>query len=191
MSLNARCSVLAAANPKYSQYDSSHSPAENVALPDSLLSRFDLLFIVLDTPDLAKDGMIADRVILNHRFTATGPSGGVDDDEDDEDDAGGDKETPVFASEYGNGKGKKSKSSDAQIYSLPFVKKYIEFAKTYVPQLTDEASRYIAAAYSQLRNGEDRKKPSALPITARTLENNDSSEYSTCKSTTEHRSDSR
>src|SRR4051812_28872376 len=71
MSLNARCSVLAAANPRYSQYDSTHSPAENVALPDSLLSRFDLLFIVLDTPDKDRDGMIADRVIRNHRYLAS------------------------------------------------------------------------------------------------------------------------
>ncbi|OAG30760.1 DNA replication licensing factor MCM3 [Nematocida displodere] len=63
--LNARCSVLAAANPVTGQYRATHSPKENIRLPESLLTRFDLIFIMEDTSEY--DAEIAEHV-LNRRM---------------------------------------------------------------------------------------------------------------------------
>ena len=70
--LNARCSVIAAANPIYSEYARDQSVGRNIGLPDSLLSRFDLLFIMLDEKDPELDRMVAERVITNHRCQVQG-----------------------------------------------------------------------------------------------------------------------
>ena len=54
-SLNARTSILAAANPLFGRYDASKRPDENINLPKALLSRFDLIFLLLDRYDQAND----------------------------------------------------------------------------------------------------------------------------------------
>ncbi|KAK2113850.1 MCM DNA helicase complex subunit [Saguinus oedipus] len=74
--LNARCSVLAAANPVYGRYDQYKTPMENIGLQDSLLSRFDLLFIMLDQMDPEQDREISDHVLRMHRYRAPGEQDG-------------------------------------------------------------------------------------------------------------------
>lgn len=50
-SLKARTSILAAANPLYGRYNADKTPNENINLPPALLSRFDLVFLLLDNAE--------------------------------------------------------------------------------------------------------------------------------------------
>jgi DNA replication licensing factor MCM7 len=64
--LNARTSILAAANPLYGRYNPRVSPVENINLPAALLSRFDILFLILDTPSRDIDEELAGHVTYVH-----------------------------------------------------------------------------------------------------------------------------
>ncbi|GLB34765.1 putative MCM family protein [Lyophyllum shimeji] len=64
--LNARTSILAAANPLYGRYNPKVSPVENINLPAALLSRFDLLFLILDKPTRDDDERLAQHVTYVH-----------------------------------------------------------------------------------------------------------------------------
>ena len=67
--LNARTSILAAANPIYGKYDPYKNITENVNLPVPLLTRFDLIFIVKDMPEKEKDNLVASHILEIHRDT--------------------------------------------------------------------------------------------------------------------------
>jgi len=49
-------------------YDQYKTPIENIGLQDSLLSRFDLIFVILDNCDMEQDNIIADHVLRMHRY---------------------------------------------------------------------------------------------------------------------------
>ena len=65
--LNARTAVLAAANPAYGRYNVSATPQENINLPAALLSRFDLMWLILDTASAESDIALAHHVLHVHR----------------------------------------------------------------------------------------------------------------------------
>ena len=65
--LNARTSILSAANPMYGKYDPYKNITENVNLPVPLLTRFDLIFIVRDMPEKEKDNLIASHILEIHK----------------------------------------------------------------------------------------------------------------------------
>lgn len=61
--LNARTAVLAAANPVNSKYDPKLSVVENIKLPPTLLSRFDLIYLILDRQNDAHDRRLANHIV--------------------------------------------------------------------------------------------------------------------------------
>lgn len=185
-SLNARCSVIAAANPIYGQYDPHKDPHRNIALPDSLLSRFDLLFVVTDDIDDFRDRQISEHVLRMHRYRQPGTEEGAPVREqqyqtlgvglDDEQDAN--QPTTVYEKfnimlhagvTVTSGRGAARR---VDVLSIPFIKKYIQYAKLQrKPVLTKGAADHIVATYSALRNDElEGNQRKTSPMTARTLE---------------------
>ncbi|XP_060662109.1 DNA replication licensing factor Mcm3 [Drosophila nasuta] len=178
-SLNARCSVLAAANPVYGRYDQYKTPMENIGLQDSLLSRFDLLFVMLDVIDSDVDQMISDHVVRMHRYRNPKEADGepltmgssyadslsfVSNTEQK-------KDTEVYE-KYDALLHGKSRKRHEKILSVEFMRKYIHIAKCMKPKLTEQACEAIANEYSRLRSQEAVESDVARtqPITARTLE---------------------
>ncbi|GMK54294.1 hypothetical protein CspeluHIS016_0108800 [Cutaneotrichosporon spelunceum] len=184
--LNARCSVVAAANPIYGQYDVHKDPHRNIALPDSLLSRFDLLFVITDDSDEQRDRQISEHVLRMHRYLQPGVQEGTPAVENIQQhlDVGGDvqetqtAETPVYerfnpllhggvTTSRGRGANKKK-----EVLSIAFIKKYIQYAKSRIhPTLTKGAADWIVGVYAGLRNDDlasNQRRTS--PLTARTLE---------------------
>jgi replicative DNA helicase Mcm len=65
--LNARTSILSAANPLYGKYDPFKNITENVNLPIPLLTRFDIIYVIRDIPEKEKDHRIASHILELHR----------------------------------------------------------------------------------------------------------------------------
>jgi len=63
--LKAQTAIIAAANPYSGRYDRYKTPTQNIRLPPSLLSRFDLIFIVVDKPNPADDAQMAEFILKN------------------------------------------------------------------------------------------------------------------------------
>merc|ERR1712142_935216 len=179
--LNARCSVLAAANPVYGRYNPYKTPMENIGLQDSLLSRFDCLFIMLDTIDVDSDRKIADHVVRMHRYRNPQEQDGqvlsiaadadvltTRDLADNNDEEG---ETPIYEKYDALLHGNSRKKTD-KIVSVQFMKKYIHIAKCMKPVLTEEASEMLADEYANLRANDFEGSGVARtqPVTARALE---------------------
>jgi DNA replication licensing factor MCM3 len=185
-SLNARCSVIAAANPIFGQYDPHKDPHRNIALPDSLLSRFDLLFVVTDDIEDVRDRQVSEHVLRMHQYRQPGTEEGAPIRETGaqtlavglETESNLNKTTEVYEKfnsllhagvtvTVGRGSARRT-----EVISIPFIKKYIQYAKSRIkPILTKGAADHIVTVYAALRNDElEGNQRKTSPLTARTLE---------------------
>ncbi|CAG8439865.1 14433_t:CDS:10 [Funneliformis mosseae] len=182
-SLNARCSVIAAANPIYGQYNIHKDPSHNIALPDSLLSRFDLVFVVTDEINEVRDSLISKHVLRLHEYRPPNLEEGVPIKEDSgqtifmEEAEKSTEPTPVYmhydlSPNDGNDDQRDTNSDQTNFLSSEFLKKYIQYAKgCEEPRLGKAAAAYLCELWVTLRNEKEKDgKAKTSPLTPRALD---------------------
>ncbi|RMX61533.1 hypothetical protein pdam_00013734 [Pocillopora damicornis] len=148
-SLQARCSILAAANPIGGRYDPSMTFAENVDLTEPILSRFDILCVVKDTVDPVQDEMLARFVVNSHvKHHPNAVNSEENDDEDTE------EISPL---------------SGKETIPQEMLKKYIIYAREKInPKLHNMDQDKIAKMFAELRK--ESMATGSIPITVRHIE---------------------
>merc|ERR1711959_406546 len=143
MTLNARCSVVAAANPVYGTFDPSLDLAKNIGLPDSLLSRFDLVFVVRDLTTEEIDRKIAEQVVRQARQRlGSDARRGVEQvhsnilqRREEADTRKPTEPTEVFERKIPGPNGEEP----PEVLTVDFLRKYIRFCRRLTPVLNEEA----------------------------------------------------
>lgn len=151
--LKCRCSLLGAANPKLGRFDPFDNIAEQINMPPSLMSRFDLIFILQDKPEEKRDKNIAGHILKSHY------AGELNE-----------HQKHVLSSQVTDESIKDAMSSIRPEIDAALLRKYIAYAKRRVfPIMTDEAKEHIIKFYLELRKqGEGDNAP--IAVTARQLE---------------------
>lgn len=181
--LNARSAVLAAANPAFGRYDDTRSSAENIEFQSTILSRFDLIFIVRDIRDDKRDKIIAEHVLSLHQRGSernTGNRSGMFGSgsagnkasamESDRDIADVDGNEGTAYGVTGTG--------EAARLDINSLKRYIAYARSRAsPRLSAEGAELLRTNYVSIREqmrakqlGDDDESNQTVPITVRQLE---------------------
>ncbi|KAL1526324.1 hypothetical protein AB1Y20_015038 [Prymnesium parvum] len=163
-SLSARTAVLAAANPVGGHYNRARTVSENLKLPANLLSRFDLIFVLLDRPNEAMDKLLSAHVMALHGGVAS---------------RGAERMAEAFpaGAELGGDGGTagglalrlRVNASAHEPIPTPLLRKYIAYARQYChPVLSEEAHGVLHDFFLSLRGKQ--RGGDTVPITSRQLE---------------------
>jgi len=150
--LKSRCALLGAANPKYGRFDMFGDISEQINMPPSLLSRFDLIFIMTDQPEQKRDLAIAEHILKAH---STGEL------------IAQHRKAPIpgVTDEYIR---EQLKPVMPDIEPALF-RKYVAYSKrSCYPMLSGDAKDALVNYYLKLRGIAEPSKP--VPVTARQLE---------------------
>lgn len=143
--LNARCALLAAANPKNGRFDKYTAIGEQIGISPVLLSRFDLIFTMMDRPNEEVDSKTTSHIIRLH------------------------KAGEIIAAHREDVDGI-IKNFQPEIEPSLF-RKYVAYAKkNVIPILSDEAEEKIRSFYMGLRQQGYEDEDAPVPVTARQLE---------------------
>ncbi len=119
--LNSRCALLGAANPQYGRFEIHENISQQINLPPPLISRFDLIFALMDRPDKTKDKAIAEHILKTHQ-------------------AGEELQNePELEKE------------EKQYFSKDFLRKYIAYTKSISPIMTEESMDKLEDFYLNIR----------------------------------------
>lgn len=124
--LNTRTSVLAATNP-VGNYDVDATISANTNIAPPLLSRFDLIIVLLDCPDVGWDRVVSETLLQSHMMTTADEDGSPS---------------------------KRARRQDNPIMSFEQLRAYIAHVKTISPELTEAAGRVLTTYYSFHRRNE-------------------------------------
>jgi len=147
--LQARCAVIAVANPLEGKYDSSRTFAQNVNLTDPILSRFDVLCVLRDESDALQDERLADHVVCSHIRS----------------------HPDANARDKGCKPRMQQKVASHEVEPIPqdLLKKYIIYARSRVkPQINDLDKEKLATFYKDIR--QEAFRNGGAPMTARHIE---------------------
>ncbi|MCL2607329.1 MAG: ATP-binding protein [Methanomassiliicoccaceae archaeon] len=147
--LQCRCSMLAAANPKRGRFDDEGDIGAQINLPPALMSRFDMIFTLKDKPENNNDRKITEHILNAHRRGQVRRSGSAED-----------EISSRILEETG---------SIIPVYDIDIMRKYVAYSKRIFPIMSDEAFEKIRDNYLDIRNTGGGKSRS-VPITARQLE---------------------
>lgn len=151
--LKSRCALLGAANPKYGRFDRYESIAQQINMPPALISRFDMIFVMLDTPNEDVDSRIANHILKSHY------AGELSEQR---------KNLPasVITQEQVDDHMKVIKP----VIDPDFLRKYVAYSRRNIfPVMEEDAREHLVKFYMDLRRmGEGKDAP--VPVTARQLE---------------------
>jgi replicative DNA helicase Mcm len=148
--LKSRCALLAAANPKLGRFDEFLPIHEQINMPPALLSRFDLIFSIIDKPNRTKDTELAYHILFSHK-------------------AGEIRESIMRSkkSKYTKKEQDEMMKRIIPIFSPEFLRKYVAYAKRNIfPVMTDEALELLKNYYVDFRAS----STESVTFTARQLE---------------------